>query len=422
MIIKGNLIDCAADCSLRIIKNGYLVLENGIIKGVYENDRLPDTYKNDEITDYKDALIIPGLTDLHIHAPQFTFRGLGMDLELLDWLNTYTFVEESKYNNINYAKKAYEIFVNKLKQSFTTRACIFATIHNDATLALMDLLEESGLITMVGKVNMDRNSPDYLIEKTVASVTNTKNWLNKAIKKYKRTMPIITPRFIPSCTDELMLKLGDIIKDGDYHVQSHLSENPSEVAWVKELCPESSCYLDAYQKRNVLSAKNNRAIMAHCVYSDDKEIEILKENKIYVAHCPQSNVNLSSGIAPVRKFMQNGISIGLGSDIAAGYSLSILRIAAEAVGASKLYFRYIDNKAKPLSSAEAFYLATRGGGSYFGKVGAFEESYDADLVVINDDSLRTLNDDDLKKRIERVVYLSEECCIIAKYVKGTRII
>lgn len=422
MIIKGNLIDCAADCSLRIIKNGYLVLENGIIKGVYENDRLPDTYKNDEITDYKDALIIPGLTDLHIHAPQFTFRGLGMDLELLDWLNTYTFVEESKYNNINYAKKAYEIFVNKLKQSFTTRACIFATIHNDATLALMDLLEESGLITMVGKVNMDRNSPDYLIEKTEASVTNTKNWLNEAIKKYKRTMPIITPRFIPSCTDELMLKLGDIIKDGDYHMQSHLSENPSEVAWVKELCPESSCYLDAYQKRNVLSAKNNRAVMAHCVYSDDKEIEILKENKIYVAHCPQSNVNLSSGIAPVRKFMQNGISIGLGSDIAAGYSLSMLRIAAEAVGASKLYFRYIDNKAKPLSSAEAFYLATRGGGSYFGKVGAFEESYDADLVVINDDSLRTLNDDDLKKRIERVVYLSEECCIIAKYVKGTRII
>lgn len=156
-----------------------------------------------------DQLIIPGFTDLHLHAPQYAYRGTGMDLELLDWLNTITFPQEAKYADLSYAKKAYSIFVDDLKHSFTTRACIFATLHRPATELLMDMLEESGLTTMVGKVNMDRNGAPELQEKSAqASAQDTRQWLEEIKGRYDHTYPILTPRFTPSCTDELMTELG----------------------------------------------------------------------------------------------------------------------------------------------------------------------------------------------------------------------
>ena len=161
--------------------------------------------------------------------------------------------------------------------------------------------------------------------------------------------------------------------------------------------------------------------MAHCVYSDEKEMELLKERDVYVAHCPQSNICLSSGIAPIRKFLNRGIKVGLGSDIAAGYSLNILNQAVEAIGLSKLYWRYIDKNSKPLELAEAFSMATRIPGSYFGKVGAFEEGFEADMLII-DDGVLNKDIDDLRKRFERFLYLSDECSMKAKYVSGKKIL
>lgn len=420
-IVKGNLIDCGRDNSLRVRKSGCILTHEGKIEKVYDGpENIPDSLKNIEIEDYKDALIIPGLTDLHLHAPQFAFRGLGMDMELLDWLNTYTFPEEAKYKDIDYAKRAYKKFVDSLKKSFTTRAVIFATLHKEATILLMDMLEESGLKCFVGKVNMDRNSPQNLIETTDDSVKNTLEWLDKCKSRYKKIKPIITPRFIPSCSDKLMKELGKI-RGEEYGLQSHLSENPSEVSWVKKLCPGSRGYLDAYNRLGSLNKCKKGTIMAHCVYSDESEMELLYEKGIYVAHCPQSNTALSSGIAPVRKFLTKGIKVGLGSDIAAGYSLNILNIAVEAVGVSKLYWRYIDESSEPLSLSEAFYLATRGGGEYFGDVGVFEKGFEADILVIDDSNLNQ-NIDDIEKRVERFIYLSDECSLVAKYVSGERII
>lgn len=418
-IIKGNLVDCDSSKKFRIREGGYLVLKGEKIVGAYDCNELPKEFENIEVEDYGDKIIIPGLSDIHLHAPQFSFRGMGMDLELLDWLNTYTFPEESKYSDLEYAKKAYELFVDTLKKSYTTRACIFATLHKEATLLLMELLEESGLVTEVGKVNMDRNSPDILIESCNESIEETKDWIEKS-KSFKNTKPIITPRFIPTCSDELMLALSEIKKETGYNYQSHLSENPSEIAWVADLCRDSENYLDAYVKRGSMEGGSS-VIMAHCVYSDDIEMQQLKEHNIYVAHCPQSNTNLSSGIAPIREFMNRGIKVGLGSDIAAGYSISMLRIAAEAVGVSKLRWRLVDDSLAPLSSEEAFYLASRGGGSFFGKVGAFEEDFDADFVVVDDKSIRRNIEESIRDRTERMLYLSENCNIIDKYVLGKKI-
>ena len=161
--------------------------------------------------------------------------------------------------------------------------------------------------------------------------------------------------------------------------------------------------------------------MAHCVYSDESEMKLLKDRDVFVAHCPQSNICLASGIAPVRKFLDMGIKVGLGSDIAAGYSLNILKQAVDAIGLSKLYWRYIDKNSRPLKPAEVFSMATRVAGSYFGKVGAFEEGFEADLSVV-DDSVLNEGIDDLRKRFERFLYLSDECSLVAKYVAGEQIL
>ena len=163
-VLKGHICQSQDRTHLGIRENHYLVCVEDRCAGVYPI--LPAKYRSLPMTDYGDKLIMPGMVDLHLHAPQFSFRGLGMDMELLDWLNTYTFPEEGKYRNPAYADKAYDIFVSELQRSATTRAVIFATIHREATMLLMDKLEASGLVTMVGKVNMDRNAPDYLTETT----------------------------------------------------------------------------------------------------------------------------------------------------------------------------------------------------------------------------------------------------------------
>ena len=224
--LRGNLVYTKEIGTLEILEQQYLVCEDGRVRGIYPE--LPEEFCSIPVEDMGDRIIIPGLTDLHVHAPQYSFRGLGMDLELLDWLNTNTFPEESKYRDPEYARKAYDIFVKNLTHGATTRACVFATIHNEATLLLMDRLEEAGIAAMVGKVNMDRNSPDYLREASAeASAKATREWLRAVAERhYEYVQPILTPRFTPSCSDELMELLHDIQKETGLPVQSHLSENP----------------------------------------------------------------------------------------------------------------------------------------------------------------------------------------------------
>lgn len=419
MVLKGNVVYSKTPQELEIIENGYIVYADGVVQGVYAE--LPEQYANDEIEDYGDKIIIPGLVDTHIHAPQYAFRGLGMDMELLDWLNTNTFPEESKMKDLEYAKKSYGTFVENLRTSATTRAVVFGTIHRPATLLLMDMLEESGLATMVGKVNMDRNSPEYLCETAEESAEETVAWIEDVMAKgYKNTLPILTPRFTPSVTDELMAKLKEIQVKYGLPMQSHLSENLGEIAWVKELCPWSTCYGDAYDHFGMFG-KDCKTIMAHCVHSTDEEVELMKNNGVFIAHCPESNINLSSGVAPIRRYLELGMNVGLGSDVAAGSTENMFTAMAYAVQASKMRWRLLDDSLKQLTADEVFYLATKGGGAFFGKVGSFEEGYEMDAVVLDDSRLEHPQDLDVKSRLERMIYFSDDREICAKYVKGTKI-
>lgn len=416
--LKGNIVYSRSPKELVCVPNGYLICEEGKVAGVYET--LPEQYNQLPLTDYEDNLIIPGLIDLHTHAPQYAIRSLGMDMELLKWLEYNTFPEEAKYSDPEYANRAYTIFVNDLLKSATTRACIFGTIHVNGTVLLMDLLERTGLKCKVGKVNMNRNCPQVLCEDSEQSLKDTRLWLETSRTKYNNVTPIITPRFLPSCTEDLLTELSVICREEDLPVQSHLSENLLEIEFVKELFPSTAGYADAYNEYGLFGG-TVPTIMAHCIYLTEEETILAKQNQVFIAHCPDSNMNLSSGIAPVRDYLNKELRMGLGSDVAAGDSLSIFKMMTEAIKVSKLLWRLKDQSLTPLSIDEAFYLGTKGGGEFFGKVGSFEEGYEFDAVVISDSSLPHPQPLTLKQRLERVVYLSDDRNLVSKYVAGNRI-
>lgn len=418
-ILKGNIAYSQNKDTMKYFENSYLICVEGKSEGIFS--AIPEQYQGLPVTDYGDAMILPGLIDLHIHAPQYIYRSLGMDLELLDWLDQIAFPQEAKYKDLDYARKAYSIFASDAKASATTRHVMFGTQHKDATIALMDEIEKTGIKAFVGKVNMDRNAPDILREESAeVSAEQTIQWIQETKHRYHNVKPILTPRFIPSCTDELMHKLAQIQKEYELPLQSHLSENLCEIAWVSELCPDSENYGDAYYKRNLFGGQH-KAVMAHCVYSDKKEIALMKQQGVFVAHCPQSNLNLASGIAPVRTYLEEGLFVGLGSDVAGGYSNSIFRAMADCIQMSKIRWRLIDQELKPLTFPEAFYLGTKGGGAFFGKVGSLEAEYEFDAIVIDDSALKTTLSLSLPDRLERMIYLSDDRHIISKYVAGEQI-
>ena len=456
--LKGDICWSSSPHSIETVKNGFLLCLDGKSGGVFKE--VPGHYEHLPVKNHSGKLIIPGLTDLHVHAPQFSFRSLGMDLELLDWLNVITFPEETKYRDPEYAREAYGHFIDDIKRGPNTRLCVYATIHVPGTLLLMDMLEESGLVSFVGKVNMDRNCLKDLMEHDAAGAT--REWLetfNKRKKegRYKNTAAILTPRFLPSCSDKLMKSLVQMQREYGLPLQSHLSENREEVRWVRELCPDSENYAGAYADSGLMEGP---AIMAHCVWTDEREMDLLSEKGVYIAHCPQSNTNLSSGIAPAKRFMEKGIPMGLGSDVAGGVHTSIFRAMTDAIQVSKLrrtlgtqVFDMLNLPAKSdrtqaarhkvekaLTLEEAFYLGTAGGGSFFGKrhakspkgagprgvdfgpAGSFEKGWDFDALIIDDSALGGPVRRKLHDRLERVVYLSDDRHIIGKYVRGISVL
>lgn len=426
-VLKGNVCYSKSKNNLFTQKNSYVVCVNGESKGVFAE--LPSQYMELPLVDYGDCLIIPGMIDLHIHAPQYAFRGMCMDLELMDWLNRYTFPEEEKYEDLDYAKKAYSIFANEMQKGATTRAVLFATRHRPATELLMELMEQSGLVSYVGKVNMDREATEALKEESAEiSAHVTYGWINAVKDKFARTKPILTPRFIPCCTDELMEKLRQIQMTYGIPVQSHLSESPGEIDFVHFLRPDNAFYGEVYNDYDLFGKNDDidtdvKTVMAHCVWSTAEEVELMKKNGVFVAHCPASNMNLSSGIAPIRKYLDLNMKVGLGSDVAGGHSDSIFRAMTDAIQVSKMYWRYVDQDAKPVTFPEAFYMATLGGGEFFGKVGSFEEGYEFDAVILDDTSLAHPQELTVLERLERAVYLGiDRHGICAKYVAGEQII
>ena len=230
-ILKGNIVSAPSLGRLDVTENGYLIAENGVITGVYPV--LPEQYAGAAVEDCGDALIVQSFADLHLHAPQYPMLGMGMDLPLLDWLNAYAFPTEARFADPDYARTVYRQLAQELAAHGTTRVCMFSSLHTDATLILMAERERAGITGYVGKVNMDRNAaPGVLEETTEESMRETLRWLD-ACGDFKNIRPMLTPRFTPSCTDELMAFLGRLAAERQLPVQSHLSENSAEMKWVR---------------------------------------------------------------------------------------------------------------------------------------------------------------------------------------------
>ena len=415
-VYRANILFTKEKNSFEVVEKGYVAVEDGRVAGV-STDLASLDCEGAEVTDFGDCLLIPAMNDMHVHAPQYRNQGVAMDLELLPWLQNYTFPEESKYADADYAERMYRRFVRDMWRFGTMRACVFSTVHTESTRLLMHLFQEAGMGALVGKVAMNRNCPEALCESVEDAVQGNEALIAEFNHPDALVRPIITPRFVPSCTPEMLRACGELAAKYQLPVQSHLSENTSEIAWVRDLEQESSCYGDAYNRYGLFG--QTPTVMAHCVWTSGEELELMKRNKVMVAHCPTSNFNLSSGLAPVRTFLEEGMRVGLGSDISGGHDLNIFRMMVYAIQVSKMHYQHNHDKAF-LTLSEAFWLATKSAGSFFGRIGSFEPGYEFDALVIDDSDLNH-SDYSLLHRLERYVYLGDDRHIVHRFCRGREI-
>ena len=422
-VYKAHILFTKEKDHFEVFENGYIAVENGIVVGVANNladlnAQCPAFNAQDaELVDFGDKLLIPAMNDMHVHAPQVHNQGVAMDLELLPWLQNYTFPEESKYADVDYADRMYRRFLHTQWLFGTMRSVVFGTVHTESTRVLMKLYQEAGMGALVGKVAMNRNCPDTLCEDVEAAVEGNEKLIAEFNQPDALVRPIITPRFVPSCTPELLKACGELAKKYHLPVQSHLSENTSEIAWVAELEPESENYGDAYNRYGLFG--QTPTIMAHCVWTHGSELELMKRNGVMVAHCPTSNFNIASGMAPIRTFLDEGLPIGLGSDISGGHDLNMFRMLVYAIQVSKMQYQQNHDKAF-LTLPEIFWIATKSAGSFFGKVGSFEPGYEFDALVI-DDAVLYPSEYSLLHRLERFIYVGDDRQIVHRFCRGKEI-
>ena len=421
-IYRAHILYTKEKNRFEVLENGYVAVDaDGYVTGVATDLASLDS-KDTEVVDFGDRLLIPAMIDLHVHAPQYRNQGIAMDLELLPWLQNYTFPEEMKYADLGYAERMYRRFVRDLWRFGTMRASVFATIHTDSTRLLMQLFQEAGMGALVGKVAMNRNCPEGLSESVEEMVRGFEMIVKEQGARGKEqeealVRPIVTPRFVPSCTLEMLRACGELAAKYQLPVQSHLSENKDEIAMVQELEKESTCYGDAYDRYGLFG--QTPTVMAHCVWTAGEELELMKRRGVMVAHCPTSNLNIASGLAPIRTFLDEGISVGLGSDISGGHDLSIFRMMVYAIQVSKMYYQQ-NHDHKFLSLSEAFWIATKSAGRFFGRVGSFEPGYEFDALVIDDSDLNHDNYS-LLHRLERYIYLGDDRQIEHRFCRGKEI-
>lgn len=328
----------------------------------------------------------PGFIDTHIHAPQFPNNGIFGNSTLLDWLETYTFPLEASFTDLEFATRVYTKVINRTLGYGTTTASYYATIHANASNLLADLCLQLGQRAYIGKVCMNQNSPDEYIEteeECKVSTLHVIDHIKSRNPKGDLINPVITPRFAGSCTDGLLNWLGELRKSGDYHCQTHLSENHKEIEWITNMFPQYDHYTDIYHKNDLLSSKTT---LAHCIHLSDEEMNILKMTGSGVSHCPTSNSAITSGEARVRWLLNNDINVSLGTDCSGGFTPSILEVAKHALLVSRHIVMKSSNEFEKLTSHDVLYLATVGGAKVLkieDKVGSFKKGFKFDAQLIS---------------------------------------
>ena len=384
-ILRGQALSFKADpfivgdqASIHYESDGLIFLENGKVKAFGSYESLKDKIPADiEVKFYKDSLIIPGFVDTHVHYPQTQIIG-AFGKQLIDWLKNYTFVAEQQFAEYSHAEKVAKVFVQESLRAGTTTSAVFCTVHPHSVDAIFNEAQKYNLRMIAGKVLMDRNAPEALTDTAQSAYDDSsaliKKWHGKGRLSYA-----VTPRFAPTSTPEQLELAGALWSEnpGTY-MHTHISENIGEIAWVKDLFPERSNYLDVYDHYGLVG---ERALLAHGVHLTEEEFTRIHKTGACVCHCSTSNQFLGSGLFPFEKAKdkKRPIRLGLGTDIGAGTSFSHLQTMNESYKIAQL-------QGYSLSSACAFYLATKGGAHSLyldDKIGSIAEGMEADLVVLD---------------------------------------
>ncbi|MBH2707919.1 guanine deaminase [Serratia marcescens] len=382
--IRGNFFDITAcveeaqqlDERLRHIPDGLLLLNEGTIVwfGSWQQGEalLPPGFA---VTEYRDKPIVPGFIDTHIHYPQTEMIGAYGD-QLLGWLNNYTFPTESRYGCEQHADEMSAFFLRELLSNGTTTALVFGSVHPQSVDALFTQAQALNMRLIAGKVMMDRHAPEALLETPEQSYRQTRELIERWHGK-GRLGYAITPRFAPTSTPALLAQVQRLREEfPDVWLQTHLSENPQEVAWVKSLFPQSQSYLDVYHRYGMTGGKS---VFAHCLHLEEQEWDCLCETRSAIAFCPTSNLFLGSGLFDLQQAWRKRVKFGIGTDVGAGTTFNMLRTLGEAYKVGQLqHYR--------LSAVEAFYHATLGGARALAlddKIGNFNVGKEADFVVLD---------------------------------------
>ncbi|MGY3716858.1 guanine deaminase [Sutcliffiella cohnii] len=339
--------------------------------------------------------ILPGFVDLHVHAPQWAQAGTALDIPLYDWLNTYTFPIESKFSDTNFAEEVYNDLVSTLLANGTTTALYFATVHRESSLLLAKICAEKGQRGLVGKVVMDdvEQNPEYYRDTNTATALEETEQFILAVKELAESTkqgvyPVVTPRFIPSCTDEALEGLGKLAAKYDTHVQSHCSESDWEHQFVKSRFQKNDAFaLDGF------GLLREKSVMAHCNFLDESDVELFIETGTAVCHCPISNAYFANSVLPVARLQAKGVEIGLGTDISGGFSPSLYDNIKQAVISSRMLEDGVNTtlpadkrgvKGSRITVNEAFFFATAGGGESLSlPIGRIQEKYTWDIQLID---------------------------------------
>ncbi|MDR0269749.1 guanine deaminase [Paenibacillus sp.] len=382
--------------------------------------------------------VLPGFIDLHVHAPQWAQSGTALDIPLYDWLNTYTFPLESKFSDLDFAQEVYDDLVGTLLANGTTTALYFATVHKEASLLLAEICAEKGQRGLVGKVVMDdleQNPENYRDTDTRTALADTEEFI-LAVKVLAKTTkqgvyPVVTPRFIPSCTDEALKGLGELADKYDAYVQSHCSESDWAHGYVQDRFHKN----DAFALHD-FGLLRDKSVMAHCNFLSDDDADLFAETGTAVAHCPISNAYFANSVIPVAHFHSKGVEIGLGTDISGGFSPSLFDNVRQAVISSRMLEDGVNpslpakDRGVPgsrITVDEAFYLATAGGGESLSlPIGRVQENYAWDVQIIDTKlpsaRLPIFNEnEDLHDVFQKMMYLTRPEHIREVWVQGEKV-
>ena len=370
-------------------------------------------------------MICPGFIDIHNHLPQHAFAGIG-EKELLPWLKKYVFPREKMFKNKEIAKESAKRFFEDLIENGTTTTLTYTTIHPSATDIAFECANKSKIRAILGKVMMDQNSPSFLTEKTQESLRSSLELIDKWHGFDGRLFYVLTPRFAITCSMELMKEIGEIARLKDVYVQTHLSENQEEIKFIRALFPKCKNYTDVYNQAGLLGPKT---IMTHAIHLNDEEIRLLKTSKTKIAHCPTSNRFLTSGIMSFRKYNKKGLEMGLGTDVAGGYSLSMFNEMKEAIESSKCLYYFSEGKSgSPMTPSEAFYLATLGGAKALSmehEIGSLEKGKKADFLIIDPQKIDPMKSHSIYTKPEQIlsklIYRGDRTCIKHVYSGGKKV-